>query len=111
MTLIDAARNDDWDATQLELLGLQAKEKVILYQKYDKKHEDVRKIPFIVVPQDKFMRDIAKRFSTGNSWALDSTFKTNNYDLLLYAVVVPNEDGRGMSIFYILCSKDKEQGI
>ena len=110
VTLIDAARKDDWDATQLELLGLQAKGKVIFYQKYDKKHEDVRKRPFIVVLQDEFMRDIAKRFSTGNSWALDSTFKTNNYDLPLYAAVVPNEDGRGMPIFYMLCSKDKGQG-
>ena len=45
-----------------------------------------------------------------NSWALDSTSKINNYDLPLYAAVVPNEDGRGMPIFYMLCSKDKGQG-
>ena len=29
MTLIDAARKDDWDDTQLEILGPQAKGKVI----------------------------------------------------------------------------------
>ena len=56
------------------------------------------------------MRDIAKRFSTGKLWALDSTFKTNNYDLPLYAAVVPNDDGRGMPVFYMLWSKDKGQG-
>ena len=43
MILIDAARKNDWDATELEILGLQAKGKVIFYQKYDRKHEDVRK--------------------------------------------------------------------
>ena len=56
------------------------------------------------------MRYIAKRFSTGKSWTLDSTFKTNNYDLPLYAAVVPNDDRRGMPVFYMLCSKDKGQG-
>ena len=84
MILIHAARKGDWVATQLEIFGLQAKGKVFFYQKYDKKHEDVRKRPYIVVIQNKFMRHIAKRYSTRNSWALDSTFKSNNYDLLLY---------------------------
>ena len=41
MILIDVAQKDDWDASQLEILGLQAKEKVIFYQKYDKKHKNV----------------------------------------------------------------------
>jgi hypothetical protein len=55
------------------------------------------------------MRDVAKRFSLGNSWALDSAFKTNQYDLPLYAAIVPNQDGKGVPVFYMLCSKDKKQ--
>ena len=56
------------------------------------------------------MQQIARRFSVGNLWAIDSTFKTNLYDLPLYAAIVPNQDGRGMPVFYMLCSKDKEKG-
>ena len=56
------------------------------------------------------MRDIAKQFSTGSSWALDCTFKTNNYDLPLYAAVVPNDDSQSMPVFYMLRSKYKGQG-
>ena len=110
MIPIDAARKDDQDATQLEILGLQTKGKVTFYQKYDKKHENGQKIHFIVVLQDELMRDIAKRFSMKNSWALDFTFKTNNYDPPLYVAIVPNTDSRDMPIFYMFSSKDKGQG-
>lgn len=41
---------------------------------------------------------------------MDSTFKTNNYEISLYAAVVPNNDGCGISVFYMVCSKDKGQG-
>jgi hypothetical protein len=39
--------------------------------------------------------------SFGRSWAIDSTFKTNQYDLPLYVGIVPNQCGRGMSVFYM----------
>ena len=55
------------------------------------------------------MRDVAKRFSFGNPWALDSTFRTNQWDLPLYATIVPNQDRKEVPIFYMLCSKDKKQ--
>ncbi len=88
MTIIDAARKDDWNATQLQILGLQAIGKVIFYEKYDKKHEDVRKRPFIVVIQDDFMKDIAKRFLRGTRgrWILPSkpTITTYHYMLRLF---------------------------
>jgi hypothetical protein len=47
-------------------------------------------------------------FSLSNSWAFDSTFKTNQYDLPLYATIVPNQDGKGVPVFYMLCNKDKK---
>jgi len=34
----------------------------------------------------------------------------NQYDLPLYAMVVPNQDGITILIFYMLCSKDKDVG-
>ena len=55
------------------------------------------------------MRDIAKYFSTGISWSLDSTFKTNKYDKPLYVAVAPNDDGRDKPFFYIFYSKDEGQ--
>lgn len=35
--------------------------------------------------------------------ALDFTLKTNQYDLPLYATIVPNQYGQGMPIIYMLC--------
>jgi hypothetical protein len=55
------------------------------------------------------MRDVVKMFSLGNSWTLDSTFKTNECNLPLYAAIVPNQDGKKVPVFYMLCSKDKKQ--
>jgi hypothetical protein len=107
---VDALRIDDWDAANVEVIRLQEQGKVIFYQKYSPEHEDPRQRPFIVVIQDDFMKTNAKRFSSGNSWAFDSTFKTNHYDLPLYAAVVPNQDGKAMPVFYMLCTKDKEGG-
>ena len=49
-------------------------------------------------------------FFKDNAWALDSTFKTNQWDLPLYAAIVPNQDGKGMPVFYMLCTKDKNEG-
>jgi hypothetical protein len=106
----NSLRKDDWDAAQADVLILQAQGKVIYYQPYAPKKKDCRKRPFVVVFQDDFMRSVAQRFSHGNSWALDSTFKTNQYDLPLYAAIVPNQDGKGMPVFYMLRTKDNKQG-
>ena len=107
---VDALRKDDWDAAQIEIMRLQAQKKILYYQPYAPKDENPRKRPFVVVIQDEFMRNSAKRFSGNNSWALDSTFKTNQYGLPLYAAIVPNQDGIGIPVFYMLCSNDVKQG-
>ena len=52
---------------------------------------------------------MAKNFSKDNAWALDSTFKTNQWDLPLYAAIFPNQDGKETPAFYILCTKDKNE--
>jgi hypothetical protein len=64
----------------------------------------------VVVKQDDFMNKMAKIFSTHNSWAFDSTFKTNQYGLPIYTAIVPNEDENNIPVFYMLCSIDKQQG-
>ncbi len=59
-------------------------EKVLFYQEYIcPTHEDPRKKPFVVIIQNGFMMDIAKRFSSRNSWAFDSTFKTNKGESII----------------------------
>lgn len=108
--LVDSLRQDDWDAANVELLHLQEQGKVIYYQPFDPNNKDRLKRPFIVVIQDDFMRECAMKFSMGKSWAFDSTFKTNPYGLPLYAGIVPNQDGKGMPVFYMLCSTCKKQG-
>ena len=50
------------------------------------------------------MFEISIRFSQNNSWAIDSTFKTNVYGLPLYAAVLPNQLGVGMPIWFMLCT-------
>ena len=37
---------------------------------------------------------------------IDSTFKTNQFVLLLYVVVAPNEEGMGLPLWYMLCTYD-----
>lgn len=55
------------------------------------------------------MRSMVSRFFNNNSWALDSTLKTNQNGLPLYAAIVPNQDGIDMSVFHMLCSNDIKQ--
>jgi hypothetical protein len=105
-SFVDSLRKDDWDATCVEAMRLRDIGKVLFYQDYDSNNEDPTKRPFVLVLHDDFMRQNAIRFSFGRSWAIDSTFKTNQYDLPLYAGIVPNQCGRGMHVFYMLCSKN-----
>lgn len=73
------------------------------YNPHASKDEDK---PFILVIQDDWMLEMAKRFSKNNSWAIDSTFKTNIYGLPLYAAVLPNQQGVGLPIWFMLCTVD-----
>jgi hypothetical protein len=89
---------------------LQAQWKVIYYQPNVPREKDPTKRLFVVVFQDDFMGSAAQWFSHGISWALDSTLKTNQYDLPLYTVIVPNQDVKGMPDFYMLCTNNNKQG-
>lgn len=106
---VDALWKDDWNAAHIEIMNLQAQGKILYYQPYASKNEDPKKIPFVVVIQDDFMQKSSLRFSSDNSWVLDSTFKTNQYGLTLYVAIVPNQDGIGILVFYMLCSNEVKE--
>ena len=105
---VDALRKDDWDAAQIEIMRLQTQGKILFYQPYAPSDEDPRKRPFVVVIQEEFMRKSAQRFS-GISWALHSTFKTNQYGLPLYAAIVPTKMELGFRFFtcYVITMSNK----
>ena len=75
-------------------------------QPYNPKASNAKDRPFIVIIQDKWMLDMAMRFSLHNAWAIDSTFKTNVFGLPLYAAVLPNQNGIGIPIWLMLCTND-----
>ena len=56
--------------------------------------------------QDQCMLTMCMRLSNNNAWAIDSTFKTNVYDLPLYVAVAPNEKRVGIPLWYMLCTND-----
>ena len=97
---VDSLRKDDWDATCAEAMKLRDIGNFLFYQDYDPNNEDLIKRPFILVLHDDFMRQNAIRFTFGSIWATDSTFKTNQYDLPLYAGIVADHLVRAC-IFYI----------
>ena len=75
-------------------------------QPYNPQALEPKDRPFIVVIQDAWMLDMAMRFSMQNSWAIDSTFKTNAFGLPLYAAVVPNQHGMGIPVWLMMCTND-----
>ena len=56
------------------------------------------------------MRELALWIIPKFAWVLDSTFKTNQYGLPLYAAMCPNARGLGIPIFLMLCSSDVKSG-
>ena len=59
---------------------------------------------------DDWMIQLAKGLTSNSAWTVDSTFKTNQYNMPLFGVVCPNEKGIGMHVFLMLCSNDKNSG-
>ena len=47
-----------------------------------------------------------KMFSYNNGWAIDSTFKTNQFGLPLYATVPTNKQGMGIPLWYMIYTSD-----
>ena len=83
---------------------------VIYFQAYDPNNEVLEKRHFVLVIQSDWMRGLAIQITPNSAWAIDNTFKTNQYELLLYAAMCPNNRGYGIHIFLMLCSKDYQEG-
>lgn len=75
-------------------------------QPYNPHAIEEEKRPFVLIIQDEWMLQMAMRFSCHNSWAVDSTFKTNVFGLPLYAAVLPNQNGVGIPIWLMMCTSD-----
>ena len=45
---------------------------------------------------DDWRLQLAKRLIPNSTWTIDSRFKTNQYNMQLFRVVCPNEEGIGM---------------
>jgi hypothetical protein len=86
------------------------KQKKIFFQKYDPCNVDPNKRPFVLIMMDDWMIQLAKRLTPNSAWAVDSTFKTNQYNMPLFGAVCPNEKDIGMPVFLMLCSNDKNSG-
>ena len=53
------------------------------------------------------MLEVCERLSPNNSWAIDYTFKTNQFELSLYAVVAPTSMGFGILLWYMIHGSGK----
>lgn len=79
---------------------------MLYVQPYNPHAIEEEKRPFVLIIQDEWMLQMAMRFSRHNSWAVDSTFKTNVFGLPLYAAVLPNQNGVGIPIWLMMCTND-----
>ena len=92
-------KDDDWTNKHSQWECLKKNDLVIYFQAYGPNNEDPQKRPFVLVIQSDWMRELAIQITPNSAWAIDSTFKTNQYGLPLYAAMYPNNRGYGMPIF------------
>jgi len=76
------------ESAQEEVMRLQEQDKVVFYQPCVPKFPDKTKRQFVIVIHEEVIKDVAKKFSKNNIWALNINFKTNQYDLLLYMIII-----------------------
>ena len=64
----------------------------------------------VLIMVDDWMIHLVKRVTPNSAWAIESTFKTNQYNMPLFRVVCHNGKGIVMHVFLMLCSNDKNSG-
>jgi hypothetical protein len=101
--------NDDWMNVDTSIFKWIEKNMIIFRQSYNPGHEDHEKHPFVLVIQTKCMRELTMNITLNFAWAIDSTFKTNQYGLSLYETMCPNTRILEMLIFLMLCSADVDK--
>jgi hypothetical protein len=70
-------------------------------------NEDIENQPFVLVKQTKWMRELTMNITSNSIWVIDCIFKTNQYDLSLYATMCHNIRMLGMPIFLMHCSENE----
>ena len=96
--------DNDWMNVDVSIFEWIEKNMIIFCQSYNLCHEDHEKHPFVLVIQTKCMRELTLNIILNFVWAIDSTFKTNQYGLSLYKTMCLNTRMLGMLIFLMLCS-------
>ena len=56
--------------------------------------------------QDLWILNMCMCLSKNNAWAIESTFKTNVFEMPLYVIAAPNEQGVRIPLWHILCTND-----
>ena len=92
-------KDDDWANIHNQLDSWKENDLVIYFQAYDPNNENPKKRSLVLVIQSDWMRELAIQITPNSAWTIDSIFKTNQYGLLLYAAMCPNNCEYGMSIF------------
>ena len=70
----------DWSLMMQDAYAFQDLGKVAHFQPYLHGPNGSRaQQPFILILQDKWMLEMCERLSQNNSWAINSTFKTNQF--------------------------------
>ena len=64
------------------------------------------KQPFALIMQHQWMLNMCIPFSKNNAQEFDSTFKTKVFGLPSYIAVMPNEQGVGIPLRYMLYTND-----
>jgi hypothetical protein len=101
---------DDYEVVKQKIPQWMEKKMVIFHQPYNPDDPNSEKHPFLLVMQTEGMLERAKAITPNSAWMIDSTFKTNQWNMPLYARMCPNARGLGMPIFLMLCSADNETG-
>ena len=76
----------DWSLMMQDAYALQDLEKLAHVQSHlpgEPRSPAIQ--PFILILQDQWMVEMCEQLTLNNSWAIDSTFKTNQFELQLYA--------------------------
>ena len=103
-------KDDDWANIHSQLDSWKENGLVIYFQAYDPNNDDPWKRHFVLVIQNNWMHELAIQITPNSAWAIDGTFKTNQYEVPLYVTMLPNNGGYGMPIFLMFCSKDYQEG-
>ena len=103
-------KDDYWANIHSQLDSWKENHIVIYFQTYNPDNEDPKKRHLMLLMKNDWMRELVIQINSNSVWAIDSTFKTNQYGLPLYAAMCLNNRGYGTPIFLMFYSTDYQVG-